>query len=295
MIASIKLVLTFILLTSYSVCASDLVRYNISKEFADPKQDYYIALLRLALNKSRDKYGAYQLIENSFDHTPQGRTLEILEQGKLLDVHWSMTSIQREKSLATVYVPLLKGMMGARLFLIHKDTEERLSLLNSPAQLMSFTLGSGIDWPDTSIYEKNGFVVVTSMAALLPKMLEEKRFELFPRALHEPWTELQSTNSAVVESKFAFCYPTAMYFFVNKNNRRLKERLTYGLNKAIEDGSFDKLFFNHPITREAIAKAKFEERKALKLQNPNLSGHTRDTLFNPKYTWQPIHQCISPN
>lgn len=44
MIASIKLVLIFILLTSYSVCASDLVRYNISKEFADPKQDYYIAL-----------------------------------------------------------------------------------------------------------------------------------------------------------------------------------------------------------------------------------------------------------
>ncbi len=146
MMASIKLVLTFILLTSYGVCASDLVRYNISKEFVDPKQDYYIALLRLTLNKSRDKYGAYQLIENSFDHTPQGRTLEILEQGKLLDVHWSMTSIQREKSLATVYVPLLKGMMGARLFLIHKDTEERLSLLNSPAQLMSFTLGSGIDW-----------------------------------------------------------------------------------------------------------------------------------------------------
>ncbi|WMO16706.1 hypothetical protein [Pseudoalteromonas piscicida] len=71
MIASIKLVLTFILLTSYSVCASDLVRYNISKEFADPKQDYYIALLRLALNKSRDKYGVYQLIENSFDHTPK--------------------------------------------------------------------------------------------------------------------------------------------------------------------------------------------------------------------------------
>ncbi|MEJ6472727.1 hypothetical protein [Pseudoalteromonas piscicida] len=287
--------LLFILFISTPVFASDLVRYNISKEFSDPKQDYYIALLRLALNKSRDQYGAYQLVENSFDQTPQGRTLEILEQGELLDVHWSMTSIQREKRLATVYIPLLKGMMGARLLLIHKDMVNKLASIDSPAQLVNLTIGSGVDWPDTAIYEKNGFSVVTSIATSLPRMLEEKRFDLFPRALHEPWTELHTIDNAVVESRFAFCYPTAMFFFVNKDNERLKARLTYGLKKAIEDGSFDKLFFSHPVTREAIAKAKFEERQILKLQNPNLSGHTRDILFNPNYTWQPIHQCISPN
>ncbi|PCK31158.1 hypothetical protein CEX98_13955 [Pseudoalteromonas piscicida] len=295
MITSMIKFLLFILFISTPVFASDLVRYNISKEFSDPKQDYYIALLRLALNKSRDQYGAYQLVENSFDQTPQGRTLEILEQGELLDVHWSMTSIQREKRLATVYIPLLKGMMGARLLLIHKDMVNKLASIDSPAQLVNLTIGSGVDWPDTAIYEKNGFSVVTSIATSLPRMLEEKRFDLFPRALHEPWTELHTIDNAVVESRFAFCYPTAMFFFVNKDNERLKARLTYGLKKAIEDGSFDKLFFSHPVTREAIAKAKFEERQILKLQNPNLSGHTRDILFNPNYTWQPIHQCISPN
>ncbi|MDW7548767.1 hypothetical protein HUZ36_08995 [Pseudoalteromonas sp. McH1-7] len=293
--ASVVYILIFILLAPLTSVAKDVVRYNISKEFADPKQDYYIALLRLALNKSRDQYGPYQLIENSFDQTPQGRTLEILEQGKLLDVHWSMTSIQREQHLGTVYIPLLKGMMGARLFLIHKDTAASIALLNSPVQLASLTIGSGIDWPDTAIYEKNGFDVVTSVATLLPKMLEEKRFELFPRALHEPWTELAHIDNAVVEPQFAFCYPAAMYFFVNKNNTRLKERLSFGLKKAIDDGSFDKLFFSHPVTREAITKAKFEDRQVLKLLNPNLSGHTRDTLFNPRFTWQPIHQCISPH
>ncbi|MCG7535036.1 hypothetical protein [Pseudoalteromonas sp. OOF1S-7] len=102
--------------TSSHSFGADLVRYNVSKAYADPKQDYYIAVLRLALNKSRDKYGPYQLSENSFDHTPQGRTLEILEQGELLDVHWTMTSQQRETQLAAVYVPLLIRDDGGTAF-----------------------------------------------------------------------------------------------------------------------------------------------------------------------------------
>ncbi|TMP28217.1 hypothetical protein CWB99_12465 [Pseudoalteromonas rubra] len=279
--------------TSSHSLGADLVRYNVSKAYADPKQDYYIAVLRLALNKSRDKYGPYQLSENSFDHTPQGRTLEILEQGKLLDVHWTMTSQQRETQLAAVYVPLLKGMMGARIFLAHKDILPKLNQLHSPAQLMDLFIGSGIDWPDTKIYEKNGFIVVTSVASLLPRMLEEKRFELFPRALHEPWAELPNLKGVVVEPRFAFCYPTAMYFFVNKHNTRLKARLTYGLQKAIDDGSFNRLFVAHPITRDAIRLSKFNERQTLKLQNPELSARTRDVLMNARYVWAPLHRCLS--
>ncbi len=282
-------------LFSTPVLATDVVRYNISQQYNDPKQDYYIALLRMALNKSRERYGPYQLFENSFDHTPQGRTLDLVERGKLLDVHWSMTSKQRETQLGTVYVPLLKGMMGARLLLVREDTLDKLELIDSAAQLTNFTLGSGSDWPDTAIYEANGFVVTTSNASTLPKMFQQRRFDLFPRALHEPWTELSGYQKVTVAPRFALCYPAAMYFFVTKQNTRLKERLEYGLNQAIDDGSFDQLYFSHPISKTAIDKAQFSTRKTLKLHNPNLTSHTRDILFDARYTWKPIHQCIAPH
>ncbi|WP_247749564.1 hypothetical protein [Pseudoalteromonas viridis] len=198
--------------TSSPSLGADLVRYNVSKAYADPKQDYYIAVLRLALNKSRDKYGPYQLSENSFDHTPQGRTLEILEQGKLLDVHWTMTSQQRENQLAAVYVPLLKGMMGARIFLAHKDTLPKLNQLHSPAQLMDLFIGSGIDWPDTKIYEKNGFIVVTSVATLLPRMLEENGLSYFLVRYMNPGQSCQILRGSLWSPGLRFVIPRPCIF-----------------------------------------------------------------------------------
>ena len=209
-------------LFSTPVLATDVVRYNISQQYNDPKQDYYIALLRMALNKSRERYGPYQLFENSFDHTPQGRTLDLVERGKLLDVHWSMTSKQREKQLGTVYVPLLKGMMGARLLLVREDTLDKLELIDSAAQLTNFTLGSGSDWPDTAIYEANGFVVTTSNASTLPKMFQQRRFDLFPRALHEPWTELSGYQKSHCGTKVCLVLPRRHVFFCDKTKYQAK-------------------------------------------------------------------------
>lgn len=290
------LLLFFILMLLSENCeAIDTVRYNVSHKFVDPKQSYYVDLLRLALEKSTPEYGPYQLIENPLEDTPQARTLDLLAKADLIDVHWSMTSIKREQKLGTVYIPLLKGMMGARIFIIHKDLQSRLKKHQYATALLDYRFGSGNDWPDSKIYAFNSLTVETAGAQNLLKMLEQKRFDLFPRALHEPWSEVVGHPKLQIDSRFGLCYPSAMYFFVNKNNHRLRKRLTDGLHRAINDGSFDQLFSHHPITKDALKNGYFEKRKVLKLRNPNMSIRTRDTLHSGRYTWQPLAECVKPS
>ncbi|GLX82925.1 hypothetical protein [Thalassotalea eurytherma] len=91
--------------------AKDVVNYNISKKFPDPKQAYYIDLLDLAMEKSIDKYGDYELVPVVFE-MPQGRTSIMVQLNQGIDVTWRVTSQELEKRLQAIYVPLLKGMMG---------------------------------------------------------------------------------------------------------------------------------------------------------------------------------------
>ncbi|BBN83875.1 hypothetical protein PA25_38600 [Pseudoalteromonas sp. A25] len=284
----------FISLICFTVKAMDRVRYNIAQHMNDPKQAYYLSILQLALEKSADKYGDYQLISLSLDEAPQGRTLDLLANKDLLDVHWSVTSIEREQQLGTVYIPLLRGLMGARLFLIHKDNEQQFAAINNVQTLRQYSLGSGIDWPDTQIYERNDFDVATSDGSRLHSMLEQKRFDLFPRAVHEPWGEITDRADLLVERNFALCYPTAMYFFVNKNNHRLRKRLTYGLEKAIDDGSFEKRWLANPIIANALVNSELPKRQVLKINNPYMSIRTRDILKVARYLYEPIQACVTP-
>ncbi|OHU85175.1 hypothetical protein BET10_14405 [Pseudoalteromonas amylolytica] len=271
-----------------------VVRYNIAELSNDPKQSYYIELLRLALQKSVKEYGEYELKALILNDVPQGRTLDLLANQDIIDVHWSVTSIAREQLLGVVYIPLLRGLMGARLFLIHKDDAEKFAQINNPRWLFNHSVGSGVDWPDTKIYEKTGFTVATADSTHLHEMLAQKRFELFPRALHEPWGEIAQHSNLMVEPTLALCYPAAMYFFVHPDNHTLRKRLTFGLQQAIEDGSFEALFFSDSIIADAIQRSNFAQRRVLSIPNPFMSIRTRDTLKVEQYVWPPLQNCVMP-
>jgi hypothetical protein len=70
----------------------------------------------------------------------------------------------------------------------------------------------------------------------------------------------------------ALYYPTAMYYFVNSNNVTLANLIETGLQRALEDGSFDALFYTTyaPI----IAELDMNGRNVLTLENPLLPAET---------------------
>jgi membrane-bound lytic murein transglycosylase MltF len=76
----------------------------------------------------------------------------------------------------------------------------------------------------------------------------------------------------VIDPYIALYYPTAVYFFVRKNDQQLHDAIESGLQIAIKDGSFDRLFYQY--FGDLITKAKLNKRQIFEINNPFLPKET---------------------
>ncbi|MGP1721697.1 substrate-binding periplasmic protein [Shewanella frigidimarina] len=294
--SSLIWILTIIILcVSYSLKAVDtsvqpktIVTYNAAIHGIDPKQAYFVSLLELALEKSRDKYGDFQM-NAAMIQMPQGRALKMVADNTIIDVVWTMTSIEREDQLQAIYVPLLKGLMGYRIGLIRKNDQAKFDNIHSIEDIKKTLIGQGADWPDVPILNSNGFTVTSGSDSRLIAMLLKGRFDYYPRSIHEPWRDLYRYPDVILEQRILLKYPAPIYFFVSKDNTSLAQRIEFGLRKAIDDGSFDDLFYNHPITQGMLSKSELDNRTEFVLHNPFLSKKSAD-LLNETQLWLTLKQ-----
>lgn len=263
------------------VSATDLIRYVDSKKYPDPKQSYFVDLLTLALEASKEEFGDYQLQPVAIEMA-QGRTSMMLQHNKFIDLTWRMTSHELEQKLQAVYFPILKGLMGHRIFIIRKNTQSLFSENIALKNLKKIPLGQGYNWPDTDILIANGFSVTKGYDIYLLEMLKRSRFDYFPRALHEPWHEIENEPELVVEKHLLLKYPAPIFFFVNKQNKHLQQRLTLGLTRLLDSGKFEHFFLNHPITAGILAKTDVSKRRVFELNNPLLSQQVKKLLTDER-------------
>ena len=283
------IILLLLSLMTCSLClAKNLVRYHGAVSGANPYEAYYAALLNRALSETQSEFGGFDL-KPVYTNFSQGRSVAALQQGKVFDVIWTMTSIDREEELLPVRIPLLKGLMGYRLFLIPKGKQYKFDRITSLDQLKQMTCGQSIDWPDTKILLDNGFRLVTAPADSLISMLKAGRFEYFPRGVQEIWGELASHLELEVERRLMLHYPAPMYFFVNKNNTNLADRLTIGLQRAIDNGGFDELFEFHKVAYQIYEKANLAERFVLPIDNPQLTEISRRIALREEFQLKPAN------
>lgn len=250
---------------------------------ADKRNEYPIAMLKLALHQTGVKF---QLRE-SVSRMEQGKALSSLAAGREINVLWSMTDSNRESQLMPIRIPIFKGLIGLRLFLIKSTNVGDIQRVATLAGLRDFTLVQGRDWPDTKIFQANGFEVMT--APYYPglfDLLKQDQADLFPRSIVEIWPELENSQADFpieIEQKLAVYYPTAMYFFVNKKNVILANIIRSGMEKALANGEFDKLFLQ--VHQPLIDKANLSQRTIFKLANPILP---KLTPLDRKALWYPI-------
>lgn len=64
------------------------------------------------------------------------------------------------------------------------------------------------------------------------------------------------------------------YLFVKNGNNVLAKDLETGLNLAIADGSFEKLFLSNKTVQDVIEKSNIGNRRIINLENPTLSKET---------------------
>ena len=258
------------------------VIYPRSESLVDARDDYPVELLALALRKSNK---AYELAPHPV-FMLQVRQLVEVEQGKGLDVMWTMTSVDREKTLLPIRIPIDRGLLGWRLLLVRSQSLPKFAALTSPGQLKQLRAGQGFDWPDTAILKQAGFEVDESVRyGEIFLKLAGGRIDYFPRSVQEIWSELAQHGDAAfaVEPSMALHYLAAMYFFVNRKNTALAADIERGLERALADGSFEALFQRHFGT--ALKRAALDKRRVLELANPLLPPET--PLTSRQFWYQP--------
>ncbi len=264
--------------------ASHLVRIQAPQAEVDASHTYFVGLIKLALSKVTAPQNR-KTVKFSLN-MPQARALKELELGHRIDVYWAGTSIEREERLRAIRIPLLKGLLGYRVALVHKDIHLALSSVETAKALLQYRPCQGELWPDTSILEAGGFTVLKSPRyEPMFKQVNLRRCDFFPRGVHEAGAEYKAAKKIYpnirLNKDVIIHYPFPMYFFVNKSNRQLAELIRKGLEKAIDDGSFAQHMHTSEVTKGLFPVESWINVRFLELPNPLLPADT-DTK-NPRY------------
>lgn len=230
------------------------------------QERYILSLLTKAIATMGEKYE----LRPSVQTMVQSRALRELDEGKGVDIVWTMTSSEREAQYLPVRIPLLKGLSGWRLLLVKKSMTTQLA----DTDLSRIFLVQGHDWPDTKILQSNNLRVVTSSSYdSLFEMLEHDRAAAFPRSVVEiGFEQRKRADWLTIEPSVILHYPTALYFFLSKDSTELAGELAMALNKLIASGEFDLLF--HEYFDSLLEQAAIADRKVIELQNPLLPPET---------------------
>ena len=273
----------FVTFSSHAFSAAKTIRVN---EFSDPNATYAIKMLKLAIAHSDNPDYQIEVIKEDLT---QARVNEEVRSGGLLDVCWTSSDAQIESQLRPIRIPLFKGLLGYRIFIINKNDQAKFDKVQTLDDLKKLTLGQGRTWADGRILEANGLTVIkTNKYPGLFYMVEGGRFDGFPRGVHEPFGELEArpTMELAVEKNLMVYYQMPFYLFVSPNNQALAKDLETGFERAIANGEFDKVFYGDKSIQDVLQKANMKNRKVFKLENPLLSKETpvarKELWFDPQ-------------
>jgi ABC-type amino acid transport substrate-binding protein len=264
-------------LSATAVAAPMRFVYPPPENVSDQRQTYYWDLLRAVLDSNRERYGDYTLEAFSAPMSYQRAQSELEAGGERITIFAPASNRALEKSLLAIPLPLDKGLLGLRLFLIMESSQTALDQVKTVGALKRFTIGQRPTWTDAMILEHNGFLVVaTDSFEGLFKGLAAHRFDLFSRGANEIQAEWLSRREAIpglaVEKKLALLYPMARYYFVPRTaeGERMAERIRDGLLRLAASGEFERRYQAYKAT--VLKDLPLAGRQVFRLQNPELSG-----------------------
>ena len=99
--------------------------------------------------------------------------------------------------------------------------------------MLAYRFGQGRDWSDTTIMRANGMKVVTAVKYdNLFLMADGKRFDGFPRGVHEPWAEIDKRPGLelTVDEHVMLVYRSPFYLFVSPSKNAGRRYLSRHVN-----------------------------------------------------------------
>lgn len=244
----------------------------------DGRYDYRTELLKLALS-----YTELDSLNEGVTLQPEGniptaRATYLMSKNKIRGIVSLATSHEREDELLAIKIPIMAGILGMRVFLIHQEKQEAFTRVQHENQLKQYVAGFGEHWGDLAILKENGIPVLpVAKYSSLFDMLNAQRFDYFPRGVNEIYKEHETYGqkfpSLSIEKSLAVYYPYPVYFFVSKQDVLIAKRIELGLKKALADGQFKRLFLQYH--GDLLTKLDFENRKIFNLRNDSLPEDAR--------------------
>jgi len=261
---------TFLIFYFYNANATETIRTRGPQSEFDASHSYFIGLIKLAYQKNNKDVNIV-----FSPYMPQKRALSELQAGRLVDIYWAGMDATRASQLSVVNIPLVKGLLGFRVFITHQDNVRKLEQVSTLSDLKKISLCQGSHWPDTDIMLAAGLKVLPN--PIYENMFGQtyiKRCDAFPRGINEAMSEYQARKILMPElalyQELILYYPFPMYFFTSTKNSKLAGFLKTGLEKAIDDGSFEEYIKSHPTTEHLFPLDKWINARFLKLDNPFL-------------------------
>ena len=245
--------------------------YHSSDNNIDERKLYEIELLSLALEKTKDKYGDYELIASKIMTIE--RAEHNLKENKIKNFILK-TSVSNKylNHFSYTNFPVDRGVVGYRVSFISPKIKEKIKDIKSLAELKRFKFAQGVGWLDTDILKINGFnVMMISDYNSFFHMLTLNRIDFFPRGINEVLAEYNTykyLDKLYYDNTFALYYPLPRFFFMNKKNEKIIKRVEEGLIIGYYDGSLDKLFEKY--YQPSIDFLNMEQRKIYRIDNPFL-------------------------
>lgn len=273
--------------------APSVLRIPKPRSDLDTSYGYYTELLHKALTKAAAGRTVPVLVPTMM--MEQDRAVQELALGRSIDIYWMGIDKNRSVALRAIPIPLERGLMGYRQFIVRRERVPDFDRVNTLADLQQFTACQGAQWPDTEILRAAGLSVKTSTGyENLFKQLAAGRCDYFPRGFHEIRIEMakraREHPKLMAYEPLILHYPFAVYFFVQQDNEPLATWIQQGLEQMIEDGELLAHMQQHPHTRRAFPLVGQVQPRFIPIPNTGLPDRTEQNTL--RYWFQPADFVI---
>jgi ABC-type amino acid transport substrate-binding protein len=282
------------LLLALCTCAAargaDQIVYPLTGGGGDSRYDYDWDVLRTALRKTDARFGAFSMHQYDIPMSPQRVSQELRTPGGHINILVRATDPGLEKDFLPIRLPVDRGLLSYRVFLVRADQLPRFARVRTLDDLRTLRAGLGTDWADIPILRAAGLPIVEGRTYDgLFAMLDAGRFDYFSRGVDEAMREMGERHARhpqlAIEPTLLLRYPLPVYFFVRRDaeGQRLAKRIEAGLEIMIKDGSLDALFERYKLA--TIRLAGLKQRRVIEIPNPELSPQTplarKELWYNP--------------
>ena len=227
----------------------------------------------------------YKILSTWHPLSSQKRKIDLVKKGEV-DILYAGTSIQLEKELLPIWFPIMRGLIGRRIFIIHQNYQVEYDLVSNLNDLKNHMGIQGLGWEDIQILEASGLKQVEKAYDDIFKNINAGSRYYFSRGVTEVFSEYHDRKTKmpnlVVEKRILLEYKIAVFFFVNRSNTELANIIKTGFLNGYEDGSYQRFFYNHPLIKRSMKQANLNKRTKIEIPNPFLSPETEAI---PKQYW----------